>query len=411
MRSWAEPDQVEADHPLWVLFSSGTTGVPKGLVHGHAGVIATHLALLTLHLDLGPGDTFFWYTTTNWMLWNIVVGALLVGATTVTYEGAPVFPDADRLWEIVARERVSVFGTSPGHLQYCAAAGLRPGDRHDLGRLRQIAVTGAPAPARLNAWVADAVGLRIQLGSTSGGTDVVGSFIGSAPSLPVHPGEISGPLLGVAVTSFDQSGHELRDAVGELVVTAPMPSMPLSLWNDPDGSKLHNAYFDSYPGIWRHGDWVTRTGHGTFIVHGRSDSTLNRNGVRFGSADIYQIVEALPEVAEALVLGVERADGSYRMPLFLVPAGAGALDEEAIERVRIRLREDASPRHVPDEIHLVQAIPHTRTGKKLEVPLKRILQGASPEAVVSEGAVDRPELLADYVALAAQWGRAVQVPS
>ncbi|PKH38977.1 acetoacetyl-CoA synthetase [Nocardioides alpinus] len=398
-----EVEQVPTDHPLWVLFSSGTTGVPKGIVHGHAGVLLAHLSLLGLQHDLGPGDTLFWYTTTNWMLWNVVVSALLVGATTVVYEGSPIHPGPDRLWQIVEQEQVTVFGTSPGHLQHSASSGLRPSRDHVLGSLTQVAATGAPVAPALFDWVRDEVGPDLPLVSVCGGTDVVSAFLGGAPNLPVRAGEISGPQLGVAASTFGPDGTPVRDTVGELVVTAPYPSMPIGFWNDPDGSKYHAAYFDTFPQVWRQGDWATHTGHGTFIVHGRSDSTLNRNGVRIGSSDLYQIVEKDPAVSEALVLGVELPDGSYRMPMFLVPSPGHQLTAADLTRLQAALRSQGSPRHVPDEMHVVDAIPHTKTGKKLEIPLKRILQGVEPADAVSAGAVDRPELLSYYTVLARQW--------
>ncbi|MFO6453063.1 acetoacetate--CoA ligase [Aeromicrobium sp. LTX1] len=396
-------EQVEPDHPLWVLFSSGTTGVPKGIIHGHAGVVVTHLASLGLHQDLGERDVFFWYTTTNWMLWNIVVGALLLGVTTVAYEGSPMYPDVDVLWRIVEQEGVTQFGTSPGLLQAAVSAGLAPGTEHDLSSLTKILVTGAPVPETLNSWVESFVSEHVPLLSTSGGTDVVSSFVGGSPGVPVRPGEIPGPLLGVAVAAWDEAGRAVKDQVGELVVTLPMPSMPVGFWNDPDGARYREAYFDSYPGVWRHGDWITHRQSGGFVVHGRSDSTLNRNGVRIGSADLYHVAEAVDGVAEALVLGIEMRDGTYRMPMFLAVEDAVVDVDELVEHVSARLRTEGSPRHVPDEFHIVDAIPHTKTGKKLEVPLKRILQGAPVEEVLSIGAVDRPELVAYYVELAGQW--------
>lgn len=396
-------EQLPPDHPLWVLFSSGTTGVPKGIVHGHAGVVTTHLMVHAMHLDLRAGDVLFWYTTPNWMMWNLLAGALLVGVTAVTYEGSPAVPGPDRLWQITHDERVTVLGTSPGHLQMCADAGVEPGRDRDLSALRQIGVTGAPTPARLNTWVAEHVGPDVPLGSVSGGTDVVSAFIGAVPDVPVVPGRISVPILGVAADAWDSDGRPVLDTVGELVVTRPTPSMPVRFWNDPDGSRYRGAYFDTYPGVWRHGDWVTRHSDGGWTVHGRSDSTLNRNGVRLGSAELYAVVEADPQVAEALVLGVERANGTYRMPMFLVPAAGTSIDDATVDRLRERLRTEVSPRHVPDEFHVVAALPHTRTGKKLEVPLKRILQGAAPDTVLSSGAVDDFTLVDMYVDLARRW--------
>jgi acetoacetyl-CoA synthetase len=405
-REQLDTAQVAADHPLWVLFSSGTTGIPKGIVHSHAGVVAMNLAATGLQVNMGPGDRFFWYTTTNWMLWNSVVSALLSGVTAVTYEGSPSFPTLGRLWQIVADERVTVFGTSPGHILACSSQGLRPKEHHEFPHLAQIMVSGAPAHASLYKWVAGAVSPSVPLISSSGGTDVVGAFVSGAPGLPVVPGEIPGPVLGTAVAAFDDGGKPVRDEVGELVVTLPIPSMPVRFWHDPEGAKYRAAYFETFPGVWRHGDWVTHTSRGSFVVHGRSDSTLNRNGVRIGSADLYQIIEGSGGVAEAMVIGVERPNGSYRMPMFLVPHAGQVIDEAETDRLRRKLRAEGSPRHVPDEFHVVEALPHTKTGKKLEVPIKRILQGARAEDVLSEGAIDRPDLIASYVALANRWDAA-----
>lgn len=399
-------EQVAAEHPLWVLFSSGTTGIPKGIVHSHAGVTVAQLSLLGLQHDVDEHSVLFWYTTPNWMMWNIVVSALMQGATTVTYEGSPAYPSADRLWSIVADEKVTVFGTSPGHLQLSKVAGLRPGEEHDLAALQQMASTGAPLPAAMNEWVRDAVSASIPLYSTSGGTDVVSGFVGGAPNLEVTPGEICGPVLGVAAAAFNADGHPVRDEVGELVVTRAYPSMPVKFWNDHDGARYRAAYFETFPGVWRQGDWATHTSRGTFVIHGRSDSTLNRNGVRIGSSDLYAIVEGDEAVSEALVLGVELADGGYWMPMFVVPAPGRTLDEDDLERLRGRLRTQGSPRHVPDAFHVVEAIPHTRTGKKLEVPLKRIVQGSPVADVLDLGAVDRPDLIDFYVELAQERGSA-----
>lgn len=393
---------VPFDHPLWVVFSSGTTGLPKGIVHGHGGVLLEHLKTLALHSDLGPGDRLLWYTTTHWMMWNLVASTLLTGATTCTYDGSPApFAKPDVLWELAARHRVTVFGTSPQYLLGMAKFGIDP-STHDLSSIRVVGCTGSALPASAYPWVRDHVGDRVLLASISGGTDVVSGFAGSAPTTPVWAGELSAPHLGVALAAYDAQGRPVTDRVGELVVTRPMPSMPLYFWNDPDGTRYHDAYFSAYPGVWRHGDWITVTSHGSVIVHGRSDSTLNRNGVRLGSADIHDVVERLPEIAEALVIGAEEPDGGYWMPLFVVPAVGVTLDDALRAKINDAIRTGASPRHVPDDILEVPAIPHTRTGKKLEVPVKRLLQGAPAEQIVNLASVDAPELINYYARIGAE---------
>jgi acetoacetyl-CoA synthetase len=384
---------VPFDHPLWVVFSSGTTGLPKGIVHGHGGVLLEHVKSLALQLDIGRDDTLFWYTSPSWMMWNFQTAGLLVGATIVCYDGSPSYPTPDALWSLVSRLGVTVVGTSPGYVLACDKAGVVPVREHDLSALRAVGVTGSTLPAASSLWLSENVGRRVPVVSITGGTDVVSAFVGGARNVPVWPGELSAPCLGVAVDAFDESGQPVRGEVGELVVTAPMPSMPVSFWNDPDGKRYREAYFDVFPGVWRHGDWITITDRGTVLMHGRSDSTLNRNGIRMGSADIYQVVEKLPEVAEALVVGVDLADGGYWMPLFVVLSEGAELDDALRQRIRAAIREQASPRHVPDDIIEAPGIPHTRTGKKLEVPLKRIFQGADARRTVDRSAVDDPDLL------------------
>ena len=388
-----ESDAVPFDHPLWVVFSSGTTGLPKGIVHGHGGVLLEHVKSLALQLDIGRDDTLFWYTSPSWMMWNFQTAGLLVGATIVCYDGSPSYPTPDALWSLVSRLGVTVVGTSPGYVLACDKAGVIPAREHDLSALRAVGVTGSTLPAASSLWLSENVGRRVPVVSITGGTDVVSAFVGGARSVPVWPGELSAPCLGVAVDAFDESGRPVRGEVGDLVVTAPMPSMPVSFWNDPDGKRYREAYFDVFPGVWRHGDWITITDRGTVLMHGRSDSTLNRNGIRMGSADIYQVVEKLPEVAEALVVGVDLADGGYWMPLFVVLSEGAELDDALKQRIRGAIREQASPRHVPDDIIEAPGIPHTRTGKKLEVPLKRIFQGADAGRTVDRSAVDDPDLL------------------
>lgn len=391
---------VPFDHPLWVLFTSGTTGKPKGIVHGHGGALLEQLASPGFHLDLRPDDVFFWFTTPNWMMWNAQVCGLLHGATVVLYDGSPVEPSAARLWEIAAERRVTVFGTSPGYLKASADAAIEPGKDLNLSCLRTIAVTGSILPASANVWVREHVSPTVQVGSTSGGTDVVGIFVSSNPMLPVYDGEISGVALGVSLESWDDEGRPVSPGTpGEMVITQPMPSMPIRFWNDPDDVEYHAAYFSTFPGVWRHGDAITVTERRTVIIHGRSDATLNRNGIRLGSAEIYDVVETLPEVLDSLVVGVERPDGGYWMPLFVVLDGAERDEEDVRQRIRERLREHTSPRHLPDEVIFAPALPHTTTGKKLEVPVKRLLSGRPIAEVLGEGAVDNfgaVQWLADF---------------
>ena len=390
---------VEFDHPLWILFSSGTTGLPKGILHGHGGVVLEHLKAIALQSDIGADDTFFWYTSPSWMMWNFQVAGLLVGATIVCYDGSPNYPNPDALWDIAARVGATVLGTSPGYVLGCTKAGAVPRTEHDLSALRTVGITGSSLPPSSSLWLRDNVGERVQVASISGGTDVVSAFIGGVRTVPVWPGELSAPFLGVALDAWDESGKPVRGEVGELVITKPMPSMPVSFWNDPDGSRYRSAYFEMFPGVWRHGDWITITDHGSIVVHGRSDSTLNRHGIRMGSADIYQAVERLPEIAEALVIGAEQPDGGYWMPLFVVLADDAELTDELRDRIKRTIRDEVSPRHVPDEILVAPGVPHTRTGKKLEVPIKKLFQGADPARVVEKSAVDDPALLDWYANL------------
>jgi acetoacetyl-CoA synthetase len=385
---------VDFDHPLWVLFSSGTTGTPKGIVHGHGGILLEHLKFVGLQLDVRPEDRFFWYTSTSWMMWNVIVSALLTGATTVLYDGNPTHPDQEQLWRIVADQRVTVFGTSAAYLHGCLKADLSPARDHDLGALRALHSTGSPLSADGFRWAHERVGAAVPLFSASGGTDVASGFVGGNPLLPVWVGELSGPYLGVDVQAWSDDGRPLVGQVGELVVTAPMPSMPLYFWGDADQARYRASYFDTFPGVWRHGDWIELTPRGSAVIHGRSDSTLNRMGVRMGTAEIYRAVEALPEVAEALAIGVEARDGGYWLPLFVTLRPGQALDDSLRGRITAAIRRDASPRHVPDDVIAVPGIPHTITGKKLEVPVKRLLLGLA--AGVDRDAVDNPDLLDLY---------------
>ncbi|TYP88001.1 acetoacetate--CoA ligase [Blastococcus xanthinilyticus] len=392
------------DAPLWIVYSSGTTGLPKGIVHGHGGVVLEQRKQADLHMDIGPGDRFFWYASTAWIMWNISASALLSGATVVVYDGAPTYPAVDALFALAARTGITFFGVSPGYLGACEKAGERPGERYDLSAVRSVGVTGSPLPASTFRWVYDAVGRDVFLGSLSGGTDVATGFIGSTLLLPVTAGELQRPMLAVAAAAWDEDGEPVTGELGELVITEPMPSMPLYFWNDPDGARYRAAYFEPWPGVWRHGDWLEITDRGTCLITGRSDSTLNRGGVRMGTADIYAVVEAFGEVADCVVLGVELPDGGYWMPLFVQLAPGAELTDELIGRLRSAIRAEASPRHVPDEVIAVPGVPHTRTGKRLEVPLKRLFQGIDPAKAVNTGTVDDASLVEHYIALARERG-------
>lgn len=382
---------VEFSHPLWVLFSSGTTGVPKGIVHGHGGALLENLKLLLVHADLREGDRYLLVASTSWVVWNALISALAVGATPVLLDGNPTFPSIDRVWEVAAEEGAAVLGVSAGFIHACLKAGLTPGRQHDLSRLRAVQVTGSPLSTDGYRWVYRDVG-DVWLCSMSGGTDIASIFVGGVPTIPVHVGRIQVPALAVKVESWDDDGRPAKGK-GELVVTAPMPSMPLRLWGDDSGERYHASYFDTFPGVWRHGDFIEFDEAG-IVIHGRSDSTLNRNGLRLGSADIYTAVESLPAVSEALVIGAELGD-DYYMPLF-VQLAPNADREDAQGAIEKAIRTNLSARYLPDEIVFMRGIPHTRTGKKLEVPVKRLLQGAALGDVVDLGAVDDPELLREY---------------
>ena len=384
----AEPEfaQVDFDHPLWILFSSGTTGIPKGIVQGHGGILLEHLKALGLCLDLGPDDVYLFHSSTSWMAWNYLVGGLLHGSTIVAYDGSPGYPGTDGLWRLAAQTEATVLGMGAAYAAACAKQDVRLGG---LERLRTAIPTGSPlAPAGWE-WLARELPPRTRIDAICGGTDVCTVFFGGNPTLPVRNGEISGRWLGVRAEAFDDAGHPVTGDVGEFVVTAPMPSMPLRFWNDPDGSRLRDAYFSAYPGVWRQGDWITIHEHGGVQVWGRSDATLNKAGVRMGSAEIYGVVERFPEVQDSLIVGVEQPDGGYYMPLFVV----GEVDDGLRDRIVAALREELSPRHVPTEIVPAPGIPRTITGKKLEVPVKRMLSGIAAARAASAGTVDRPELL------------------
>src|SRR3954449_11137363 len=397
-------EPVAFDAPLYVLYSSGTTGLPKPIVHGHGGILVEHAKQLALHLDLGPGDRFFWFSTTGWMMWNLLVSGLAVGAAIVLYDGSPAHsptgPDQMVLWNLAAEVGITSFGVSAPYLQACMKAELHPGRDVDLSALRSVGSTGAPLPPEGFAWVYDEVKRDVMLSSCSGGTDVCTAFVGGAPLLPVHAGEIPARLLGCKVEAYDENAHPVIGEVGELVITAPMPSMPVMFWNDPDGARLREAYFETYPGVWRHGDWIKFTERGSCVIYGRSDSTLNRGGVRMGTSEFYRVVEELPAVEDSLVIDTSAAGAEGKLLLFVV-LSPGASVEDVSAELKQRIRSQLSPRHVPDEITAIDEVPRTLNGKKCEVPVKRILAGVPMEKAVSQGALKNPASMQPFLETAA----------
>ncbi|MFC7466985.1 acetoacetate--CoA ligase [Actinomadura keratinilytica] len=410
-RDWA--DLVAADtepvftpvpfgHPLWVLYSSGTTGLPKAIVQSQGGILLEHLKQLGLHCDLGPEDRFFWYTSTGWMMWNFLVSGLLTGTTVVLYDGSPGYPDTGAQWRVAERTGATLYGTSAAYVMACRKAGVHPARDHDLSRVQCVATTGSPLPPDGFRWLhdefAEAAPTCGSPPSAAAPTCAAASPVPSPPS-PCTSAN-SRPPVSAPTSRPGTRPTPLTEEVGELVVTNPMPSMPVHFWNDPDGSRYHDSYFDTYEGVWRHGDWITVTDRGSVVIHGRSDSTLNRQGVRMGSADIYEVVERLEEIRESLVIGVEQADGGYWMPLFVHLADGAVLDDALRGKIKKAIRHSLSPRHVPDEVIEVPGVPHTLTGKRIEVPVKRLMQGTPLEKAVNPGSVDRLDLLHHYADLA-----------
>jgi acetoacetyl-CoA synthetase len=390
-----EFEHVAYDHPLWILFSSGTTGLPKAIMHSHVGVLVEHLKLMHFHLGLGPGSNMFFYSTTGWMMFNLLVAALLTGSSATLYDGNPAYPAPDLLWKLAADTGATMFGASPTFVQMMEKAGLEPGKTFDLSRLECVMAAGAPSTPETFAWFYKGVKKDLWVTSQSGGTEICSGFVGASPNLPVYAGEIQARMLGMDVHSWSDDGKNLVDEVGELVVTSPFPSMPIRFWNDAGGKRYHESYFDTFPGVWRHGDFIKINSRGGCYIYGRSDSTLNRFGVRIGTAEIYRAVEQEPEVADSLIVCCELPGGNFFMPLFLRLKPGFKLTEEVQARVNRRLRQECSPRHVPDRAYAVEAIPYTLTGKKMEVPVRKILMGTPPEKAASRDAMANPESI-DY---------------
>jgi acetoacetyl-CoA synthetase len=395
-------EQVPFDHPLWVLYSSGTTGLPKAIVQGQGGILLEQLKKSRLHLDLRAGDRMFWFTTTGWMMWNFLLGCMLSDGAIVLYDGSPGYPDIGALWDLAARGRITCMGLSAGLLASMDKAGIEPARDYDLSALRAIGSTGSPLSPESFRWVYDHVGADIWLFSTSGGTDVCTAFVGGCPLLPVYEGELQARMLGCAVEAWDEQGHSVVDEVGELVITEPMPSMPLYLWGDESGERLRDSYFAMFPGIWRHGDWIRITPRGGAVIYGRSDSTINRQGVRMGTSEIYRAAGGVEEVLDALVVDVPKSDGELSMILFVTLRDGVTLDDELAAQIKRRIREDCSPRHVPNEIRQIEEVPRTLSGKVLEVPVKRILMGTPPSQAASVESLANPASLDYFVELAGE---------
>lgn len=391
--------QLPFDHPLWVLYSSGTTGRPKPIVHGHGGILLEHLKETVLHLDLKPNDRFFWYTSTGWMMWNFIVGGLLSGCSIILYNGSPGYPSMMALWELAAETGMTYLGTSAAFVSACIKAGIKPADSLELSAIRAVGSTGSPLSVAGFQWIYNNVNQYLALESVSGGTDLCTAFVGGCRLLPIYAGEIQGAALGAKVQAFDENGEAVIDEVGELVITEPMPSMPIYFWNDPDFERYTASYFEMYPGVWRHGDWIKFNERGGCVIYGRSDSTINRQGIRMGTSEIYQAVESLPEILDSLIVDLELLGRESYMPLFLVLREGVKLDEALKARIKQKLRQDISPRHLPDEIFVIDEIPYTLSGKKMEVPIRRILLGHPVEKAANPGAMRNPESLQFFIDL------------
>jgi acetoacetyl-CoA synthetase len=395
-------EQVPFDHPLWVLYSSGTTGLPKPIVHGQGGILLEQLKKQHLHLDAQAGDRVFWFTTTGWMMWNFLVGVLLTEASIVLYDGNPGTPDMGVLWDFAESAGITTFGTSASFVASCMKTGVEPAKGRDLSALASVGSTGSPLAPEGFGWIYEQLGEDTWLFSTSGGTDVCTAFVGGVPTLPVYEGELQARALGASVEAWDEEGKPLVGEMGELVITKPLPSMPIYFWNDDDGERLRESYFSVYPGVWRHGDWIEITDRGTAIIYGRSDSTINRGGIRMGTAEIYSSVLSIDEIVDALVVDVPREGTDGWMPLFVVLRDGASLDDDLVAEIKRRIREDCSPRHTPNEVRQIDEVPRTLSGKVLEVPVKRILMGQPVDKAASRDSLQNPEALDYFLELAAE---------
>jgi acetoacetyl-CoA synthetase len=392
--------QLPFDHPLWILYSSGTTGLPKPIVHGHGGILLELVKSTFFHNDLKPGDRFFWYTSTGWMMWNYLLGSLLSGASIILYNGSPGYPNLHVLFELAERSGMTYFGTSAAFISACLKAGICPNERYDLSRIRGLGSTGSPLTPEGFAWVYDCINRELALESLSGGTDLCTAFVGGARINPIYAGEIQGPSLGAKVLAYNEAGQPVVNEVGELVIAEPMPSMPLHFWGDPEMERYRASYFEMFPGVWRHGDWISFNERGGCVIYGRSDSTINRQGIRMGTSEIYRVVESFPEITDSLVIDLELLGRESYMALFVVLREGEELTGDLVERVKQRLRQEVSPRHIPDETIAIPEVPYTLSGKKMEVPVRKILLGMDPGQAAKRGAMRNPAAIDFFVEFA-----------